>query len=95
MLLDVLTGLDELKICTGYEVNGKPVEGFRADMGMLADVKPIYETMPGWKEDLSGIRRFEDLPASTRNYVLRLEQLIGAPIRMISVAPDRDATLMR
>ena len=64
-------------------------------MDMLADVEPIYETMPGWKEDLTGIRRFEDLPANAQKYVLRLEQLIGAPIRMVSVAPDRDATLMR
>jgi adenylosuccinate synthase len=94
MLLDVLTGIDELKICTGYTRNGKPIP-FEADMGTLADVQPVYETMPGWKEDISGVRRFEDLPANTQKYVLRLEQLIEAPIKMISVAPDRDATLMR
>ncbi len=95
MLLDVLTGLDELKICTRYEMNGKPVDGFRADMGMLADVRPVYETMPGWREDISGVRSFADLPTNARKYVQRLEELIETPIRMVSVAPDREATLMR
>ena len=95
MLLDVLTGLDELQICTGYQSQGKPIDGFLADMGMLADVQPIYETMPGWKEDLSDIRRFEDLPLNARKYVERLEEVVGTPIKMISVSPERSATLMR
>lgn len=94
-LLDVLTGLDELHICTGYTRDGKPVDGFIADMGTLADVKPVYETMPGWKEDLSACRKFEDLPLSAQRYVKRLEELVGTPIRMVSVAPDRTATLLR
>ena len=94
-LLDVLSGLDELRICSGYKRHGKQVDGFMADMGMLADVEPIYEVMPGWKEDLSAVRKFEDLPANARKYVGRLEELVGAPIRMVSVAPDRTATLLR
>ncbi len=94
-LLDVLTGLDEIKVCTGYKRGGKQVDGFIADMGLLADVEPIYESLPGWKEDLTNIRRFEDLPENAKNYVLRLEQLVGAPIRMVSVAPERNATLLR
>ena len=95
MLLDVLSGLDEIKICTGYEMDGKRVEGFRADMGMLTGVQPVYESMPGWREDLTGVRRFEDLPANARKYVLRFEEVIQTPIRMVSVSPDREATLMR
>ena len=94
-LLDVLSGLDEIKICVGYTSGGKRVEGFMADMGMLADVQPVYEIMPGWTEDLSTARKFEELPENARKYVLRLEELIGAPIRMVSVSPERTATLLR
>ena len=95
MLLDVLTGIDELKICVDYKQDGKILDGFRADMDSLAQVEPVYETMPGWKEDISGIRRFEDLPVAAQNYVKKLESLVGAPIRMVSVSPERNATIMR
>ena len=95
MLLDVLTGIDQLQICTGYRRNGQLLEGFCADMGILADVEPVYETLPGWKEDISSIRNYADLPPNTRRYVERLEQLIGTPIKMVSVSPERSATLMR
>jgi len=94
-LLDVLTGLDELKVCTGYKQNGQPLDGFRADMDSLAQIEPVYETLPGWKEDISTVRQFSDLPKAAQAYVLRLEELIGAPISMVSVAPDRNATIMR
>lgn len=94
-LLDVLTGLDELKICVAYKQNGQTLDGFRADMDSLALVQPVYETMPGWKEDISAIRRFEDLPQAAQNYVKKLESIVGAPISMVSVSPDRDATIMR
>jgi adenylosuccinate synthase len=95
MLLDVLGGLDELKICTGYTLNGRPMEYYRADIETLAAVEPVYETMPGWKEDISTCRNFDQLPLTARQYVLRLEQLIGVPIRMVSVGPERSATIMR
>ena len=94
-LIDVLSGLDELKICTGYTMNGQPLNYFRADMDTLADVEPVYETMPGWREDISKCRSFDDLPIHARRYVARLESLVGAPIKMVSVGPDRGATLMR
>jgi len=94
-LLDVLSGLDELKICTGYTIRGKKLDYFRADMDTLAEVEPVYETLPGWKEDISGIRKFEELPAACQAYVKRLEDLVGAPIKMVSVGAERSATLMR
>ncbi len=94
-LLDVLTGLDNIQICTGYKYKGATLDYFRADMDTLADVEPVYETLPGWKQDISQIRRFEDLPAEAKNYVKRLETLVGAPIKMVSVSPERSATLLR
>jgi adenylosuccinate synthase len=95
MLLDVLSGLDHLRICTGYTWRGRQLDYFRADMDTLAEVEPIYETMPGWKEDISTVRRWEDLPQAAKQYVKRLEALAGAPISMVSVGSERTATLMR
>lgn len=94
-LLDVLSGLDQIKICTGYNVRGQKLERFRADMDTLAEVEPIYEEMPGWKEDISGCKSFDELPANAKKYVLRLESLIGCPIKIVSVSPERSATLLR
>ncbi|HEX8913261.1 MAG TPA: adenylosuccinate synthase, partial [Humisphaera sp.] len=94
-LLDVLSGLDQLKVCTGYTVGGKPLDYFRADMDTLAEVEPVYETLPGWKQDISQVRRWDDLPQEAKNYVQTLEKLVGAPIRMVSVGPERTATLIR
>ena len=74
---------------------GQMLDGFRADMDALADVEPVYETLPGWQADISTCRRFEDLPPQAQAYVQRVEQLIGCPIRIVSVGPDRAATLMR
>jgi adenylosuccinate synthase len=94
-LLDVLSGLEHVRICTGYNHKGSRLDYFRADMDTLAEVEPIYETLPGWKDDLSKCRRFDDLPPQTQQYVKRLESLAGAPIRMVSVGPERTATLIR
>ncbi len=95
MLLDVLSGLDHVKICTGYKYRGSALDYFRADMDTLAEVEPVYETLPSWRGNISGCRRFEELPREAQVYVKRVEQLIGAPIRMVSVGPERTATLLR
>ncbi len=95
MLLDVLSGLDHIQICTGYRYRGAALDYFRADMDTLAEVEPVYETLPGWRGNISGARRFEELPTEAQVYVKRVEQLIGAPIRMVSVGPERTATLIR
>jgi adenylosuccinate synthase len=94
-LLDVLSGLDQLQVCTGYRIGGKKIDYFRADMDTLAEVEPIYETLPGWKQDISQVRRWDDLPQEAKTYVQTLEKLVGAPIRMVSVGPERTATLIR
>jgi adenylosuccinate synthase len=94
-LLDVLSGLDHLQICTAYKYQGNRLPFFRADMDVLAEVQPVYETLPGWRGNISGCRNFEELPIEAQQYVKRIEQLAGAPIRMVSVGPERSATLMR
>lgn len=94
-LLDVLSGLDRLNICTSYKYRGQALESFRADMDTLAEVEPVYESMPGWSANISGCKRFEELPREAQNYVKRIEQLIGAPIKMVSVGAERNATIIR
>jgi adenylosuccinate synthase len=94
-LLDVLSGLDHVKVCTGYRLKGQRLESFRADMDTLAEVEPIYETLPGWKENITACRRFDELPAEAQRYVKYLEHICGARITMVSVGPERSATLLR
>ena len=92
-LLDVLSGLDELQICTGYKLEGELLPGFVADPDVLAAVEPVYETLPGWAADLSACGSVDEFPAEARAYVQRLQELMGVPIRLVSVGPDRAATL--
>ena len=92
--LDVLGGLDEIKICVGYDYNGKRMDDFPANLKVLAQCKPIFETLPGWQEDISGIRDYSELPENTRNYLKRVEELAGTPIDIISVGPGREETIV-
>jgi adenylosuccinate synthase len=93
MLLDVLSDLDELKVCTAYELDGAKVEAFPGDSFLLARCRPVYESLPGWRQDVSGLRRLADLPAAARRYLDRLTELIGLPIGVVSVGPDRAQTI--
>jgi adenylosuccinate synthase len=93
MLLDVLSGLPELKICTAYELDGKRVEHFPSDAFQLERCKPVYETLPGWSEDISTCRKPADLPAAALKYVDRIGELVGKPVSVVSVGPDRDQTI--
>jgi adenylosuccinate synthase len=92
--LDVLTSLNPVKICVAYEVNGSRRETIPATIQELERCRPIFEEMPGWSEDIRGVRRLADFPQATRNYLKRLEELAGVPIQIISVGPDRDETIM-
>jgi adenylosuccinate synthase len=94
-LLDVLGGLPELRICTGYTVDGKPLAEFPDDPTVLDRAQPILESLEPWKENVSGARTYRELPRATRAYVKRVEEVIGAPVRIISVGPDREQTIMR
>jgi len=93
MLLDVLSGLDELRICTSYELDGQRSTQFPSHVDDLRRVQPVYETLPGWKEDLTQARTLTDLPANARAYLQRIGQLVGVPVEMVSVGPDRDQTI--
>jgi adenylosuccinate synthase len=92
--LDVLGGLETLKICTHYEYKGNTINDFPANLNILADCTPVYETAPGWQEDISGIRSFEDLPRNTKDYLHRVETLAGTPVQIVSVGPGRDETIV-
>ena len=94
-LLDVLSGLPALRICTGYRWAGKALDHFPDDPRVLAEAEPILEDLEPWREDISGARSFESLPKAARTYVNRIEKLVGAPVRLISVGPDRDQTIRR
>ncbi len=90
--IDVLTGIETLKICTAYEYQGKVLEEFPANLSQLAECQPIYEELPGWTEDISQVRSLDDLPENARHYVERVSQLTGIPLTIFSVGPDRDQT---
>ncbi|MFE3959573.1 adenylosuccinate synthase [Nocardia sp. NPDC059091] len=93
--LDVLSSLDAVPICVAYEIDGERVEQMPTTQTEFHHAKPIYEEMPGWWEDISGARTFEELPANARAYVERLEELSGARVSCIGVGPGRDQTIVR
>ena len=93
MLLDVLSGLDTVRICVAYECQGQRLEHFPTQGHVLHCCRPIYETLPGWKEDISACRSPAQLPAEARQYLERLAALLQLPIRIVSVGPDREQTI--
>ena len=86
--------LDEIPVCVGYEIDGKVTEDFPTT-SLLAKAKPVWETLPGWKCEIRGIRKYEDLPENCRNYIEFIEKKIGFPITMISNGPGRDDIIYR
>jgi adenylosuccinate synthase len=91
--LDVLDGLPELKICTGYEINGEVVKRLPAAMAAQAAAKPVYETVEGWSGSTRGARSWAELPAQAIKYVRRIEELVEAPVTLLSTSPERDDTI--
>ncbi len=95
MLFDVLAGFDELNICTAYRLpDGSTTDRFLPDAHRLEGARPVYETLPGFGEDLTAARRLEDLPRTAREYLQRIEQFVGVPVGIVSVGPERGQTLM-
>src|ERR1700691_3470568 len=92
--LDVLTGIDPVKICVGYIVKGKRYDDMPPSHRMLINAKPVYEEMPGWSESPAGARTLDELPSSVRRYVERISELVGVPIAMIGVGKEREATIV-
>ncbi len=93
--LDTLSGLPRVRIVVAYEHEGRRPTGFPHDVEMLGQVRPVYEDMPGWSEDLSEVRRYEDLPGAARAYLDRVAELVGVPVVMVSVGAERGQTLPR
>ncbi|MCV7316247.1 adenylosuccinate synthase [Mycolicibacillus parakoreensis] len=93
--LDVLSSLQTVPVCVGYRIDGKQTAEMPMTQAELARAEPVYEELPGWWEDISGARTFDDLPAKARDYVARLEELSGAPVSCIGVGPGRDQTIVR
>ncbi len=93
MLLDVLSDMDEIKICTAYEIDGRQVTQFPSHVDDLRRAKPVYESLPGWREEISSVRQMADLPDNARAYLARLSEILGRPVEVVSVGPDREQTI--
>jgi adenylosuccinate synthase len=93
--LDVLAGFDEIRVATAYRVDGKLTQDFPMTLSEIERAEPVYETRPGWSEDIRACRRFENLPQNARDYVEWVESLVGVPLEILSVGPGRDETIAR
>jgi len=92
--LDVLSGLESVKICIGYEYNGNFLDEYPASETILKECKPVYKELPGWKEDITGIKTYEQLPVNTKKYLDEIENYINVPVKMFSFGPNRTQTIM-
>ncbi len=92
--LDVLDGFKEIKVCTGYMLDGKPIDHLPASASEQSRVVPVYETIEGWSDSTAGARSWADLPAQAIKYVRRIEELVGAPVSVLSTSPERDDTIL-
>ena len=93
--LDILSGLDEVRLCVAYEIDGRPVDAWPSSADALARAVPVYESFPGWREAIHGVRALADLPENARRYVTALEEHAGVPIVLVSVGPERTQTIER
>ncbi|MHB1653227.1 MAG: adenylosuccinate synthase [Desulfitobacteriaceae bacterium] len=93
--LDVLTGLDTIKICVGYRVDGETLYEFPQSQKVFKRCLPVYEDIPGWQEDITGILHFEDLPRNAQDYIKRIEEITQVPVTLVAVGPGREQTIVR
>jgi adenylosuccinate synthase len=92
--VDVLDGLDEIRICTGYRLRGETLDYFPSHAGDQAAVEPVYETIEGWHESTAGARSWAELPAQAIKYIRRIEELIATPVALVSTSPEREDTIL-
>ena len=95
MLLDVLSGMDEVYVCTAYECDGELLKSPPSTISRLERCSPVLEALPGWQEDISGIKNYDDLPRNAKDYLKRIEELTEVPVGVISVGPDREQTILK
>jgi len=93
--IDTLTGIKKLKICKGYELDGKIITEFPVKLSDLSRCKPVYEELDGWDEDITGVRNFEDLPENAKKYIYKIEELCGVKVSMVGVGPNREQNIIR
>ena len=93
MLFDVLSGLEELKICYAYKLDGKEINTVPATLAELERCEPVYVTLPGWKEDITTVTSFDELPEAAKNYIRKVEELTHTEVAIFSVGPDRKQTI--
>jgi adenylosuccinate synthase len=92
--LDVLDGLESVQVCTGYRLDDRVVDILPLDADDIARCEPIYETFDGWSQTTAGVTHWDALPEKARHYLLRVQEMIGVPIDMVSTGPDRDHTIV-
>ena len=95
MLLDVLDAFDEIPICVGYKLDGRSVRSFPTSVADAERIEPVYETLPGWKQDTTGARNWDDLPKAARAYLDRLSAIVGSELALVSVGPDRVQSIVK
>ena len=95
MLFDVLTGLDKVRICTGYKLDGEHIERVPSTIDRLSRCQAEYIELPGWTEDITSARSFDELPENAKAYVRKIEELTGVEVAVVSVGPDREQTIVR
>lgn len=93
--LDVLAGFEEMKICTGYILNGEKIDYIPSSIADLMNLEPVYEKLPGWKQEITGFKDYKDLPQNCRNYIERIEELLKTPIDIINTGPHRDQVIFK
>jgi adenylosuccinate synthase len=92
--LDVLTGMEKLKICVGYQYKDKIMRNFTTNPEILKNCEPVYEELPGWKENIAKTRDFNELPKNARNYIDRIEEMLNVPVCIVSLGPERNQTIV-
>ncbi len=95
MLLDVLSEFETIKICTAYEYKGEVINNFPASLDVLEECKPIYKELKGWQTDITGCTTYEELPKEAKEYIETIEELVGSPVKIVSVGPKRSQTIVR
>ena len=95
MLFDVLSGLDKIRICTGYKLDGKSIDYVPSTIAQLERVEAEYIELDGWQEDITAIKSYDELPANAKAYIAKLEELTGWGVGVVSVGPDREQTIIR
>jgi adenylosuccinate synthase len=87
--MDILTGINPIRICNGYRKDGQTFRDLPFGVSELSSYEPVYEELHGWKEDISSVRQWDNLPLEARTYILRIEEISGIPVRTVSVGPER------